>query len=267
MPGLGATSLGNTLREERLRQKMDLAVITAQTRICPAILEAIEKDQFDLIPGGAYRRSFLRQYACALGMDSEAVVAEFKNQYEEPPLPLPVPPKRRRRRYLADVLWAFVAVASLVAVYRAMESKHAALKRREEALAQLRPTPRPTPTPTPAPAPVQSQPSQTVVASPPAPVHVAFTATEPVWVSVKCDGNVSYAGVLEGPESRTFDATGAVTALIGNAGGLAISLNGRPVGPLGAHGEVQMLELTPSGAHRISRRSGPPTNPDSVPEF
>jgi hypothetical protein len=82
---------------------------------------------------------------------------------------------------------------------------------------------------------------------------VAFTATEPVWVSVKCDGAPSYTGTLEGPETKTFDAVNVVTVLIGNAGGLAISLNGSPIHPVGARGEVELLELTPGGARRIHR--------------
>jgi hypothetical protein len=86
---------------------------------------------------------------------------------------------------------------------------------------------------------------------------VSFTATEPVWVSVKCDGNAIYAGTLEVPESKAFDATGAITAVIGNAGGVEISLNGKPVAPLGVHGEVETIELTLHGARRIAR--GPTT--------
>jgi cytoskeleton protein RodZ len=90
------TSLGSILRQERLRQNLDLRLIAAQTKICPAILEAIENEQFDSLPGGSYRRSFLRQYARILGMDGDAIIGEYNKQYEEPPLPLPVPPKARR---------------------------------------------------------------------------------------------------------------------------------------------------------------------------
>ena len=86
-----------------------------------------------------------------------------------------------------------------------------------------------------------------------APVRVAFTATEPVWLSVKCDGAQSYTGTLLGTETKTFEASNAVTAVIGNAGGVTISLNGKPFGPVGAHGEIRTLELTPSGAHGLPR--------------
>jgi len=85
-------------------------------------------------------------------------------------------------------------------------------------------------------------------------MRVTFMATEPVWLSVKCDGNPSYTGTLIGPESKTFEASKAVSVLIGNAGGVTISLNGKSIGPVGAHGEARSLEITSSGAHSTTAR-------------
>jgi cytoskeleton protein RodZ len=260
MPVSDGTSLGRLLGEERLRQHLDFAEISARTRICAKILDAIEKDWFDHIPGGWYRHSFLRQYALALGMDGEAIVAEFKKQHEEPPLPLPIPRARKPRRIWADLAWMTVGGVALTAVYYASEATHAALRRLEHAgpheqnsLAQALPTPT-LPTPT-LPSSPPSEPAKAPGSAPSAAVHVTLTATEPVWVSVKYDGDVKWAGVLEVPQSKTFDANDAITAVIGNAGGLEISLNGKPVAPFGGHGEVQILELTPTGARRIPHHS------------
>lgn len=264
MSGSVVTSLGTLLREERLQQNLTLAEISAHTRICVAILEAIEGDHFESIPGGWYRQSFLRQYAVALGLDAKGVVAEFKKQYEDPPVPLPIPRHRRPRRIWADLTWAVVSIIALIGVYQASEAARA-LKTfhhpdsGENAASRLSLQPAPPTEPatngpsnvTP-PKPANSGLAGTMPPStPPSGVHVAIKATEPVWISIKCDGDPKYTGVLEGPESKTFDASGAITAIIGNAGGLEISLNGRPMGPLGAHGEVQTLELTPAGARRI----------------
>lgn len=281
-------SLGTALRQERVKRNLDLAVIAKETRICPAILEAIEKDKFECIPGGAYRRHFLRQYARALGMDGDAAVAEFRKQFEEPPLPLPVPPKTRHSPLWADLGWAVVVVASVAAVYQWVVNKHSVMQPQEQAAMQPasihqsalpeRPeappsssppqaaraaapeTPAATPGQPSSAAPSSVEPSST--AEPPAGLlHVAFTASEPVWVSVKCDGNTSYAGVLEAAQSKTFDAHGVVTAVIGNAGGVLISLNGKPIGPLGGHGQVEMVELTPKGVHRVARNTESPAEP------
>src|SRR5580704_4034659 len=104
------SSVGGTLRAERLRQGIDLATITTKTKICRPMLEAIEKDEFDSLPPGSYRRNFLRQYAQALGLDEEETVAAFYQQYEEPSLPLPVPPKVTRRSHLREVAWVLAGI-------------------------------------------------------------------------------------------------------------------------------------------------------------
>src|SRR5260370_6190146 len=65
----------------------------------------------------------------------------------------------------------------------------------------------------------------------PAAMRVAFTASEPVWVSIRSDGTRAYTGTIEGQESRLFDASRKMTALVGNAGALQISLTGKPAVP------------------------------------
>jgi cytoskeletal protein RodZ len=278
MAGATSTSLGDSLRQQRLQQNLDLAAIAKKTRICAAILAAIEADRFDAIPGGAYRRHFISQYARALGMDGEAAVAEFRNQFEEPPLPLPKPRKRRHSPLWADLGWAALVVAFIAGAYQIPKNPHFGMKNLERALHEAVPqaetrgqaSREADPAPPPTAPPATAAPAAAPAAAPPTPasppataVHVAFTATEPVWISVKCDGNTAYAGVLEASNSKTFDATSAVTAVVGNAGGLTVSVNGKPVGPLGARGEVQTVELTTNGARRIARRVAPA---DAVPE-
>ncbi len=85
-------------------------------------------------------------------------------------------------------------------------------------------------------------------------MRVAFTANEPVWVSIKSDGIHTYSGTLERQQSKEFNASSKMTILVGNAGGLAISMNGKPVALVGTHGEVQLLELTPNGAKVIPQQ-------------
>ena len=44
------------------------------------LLEAIERERFDQLPGGVFRSSFVRQYAQAVGLDEEQTVAEFEQR-------------------------------------------------------------------------------------------------------------------------------------------------------------------------------------------
>ena len=96
-------------------------------------------------------------------------------------------------------------------------------------------------------------------------VRVAFTSSEPVWVSIKSDGTRTYSGTIEGQQPRQFDAARKMVVLVGNAGALKISLNGKPVGPFGSAGEIRLVMFTPEGAHVIQRApSTPPTPEDST---
>ena len=52
-----------TLREARNRRKVDLSEVEAATKIRVRYLRAIENEEWDVLPGGAYTRGFIRTYA------------------------------------------------------------------------------------------------------------------------------------------------------------------------------------------------------------
>src|ERR1039457_2768502 len=72
------SSVGETLRRERLRKDLGLEQISRETKISARLLDAIEKDQFELLPGGVFAKSFVRQYARFLGLDEEEMAAEVE---------------------------------------------------------------------------------------------------------------------------------------------------------------------------------------------
>lgn len=106
------------------------------------------------------------------------------------------------------------------------------------------PTPRRTATPTvtPTPGPDVEQPPIT------GEVVVQANVTAPVWVSVTTDGVEILAATLQPGEQHTWQANDVVSLHIGNAGGLDLTVNGEPVGPLGASGEVVTRAFTREGA-------------------
>src|SRR5690242_20627120 len=76
------TAIGDTLREARMRQKIDITEIEAKTKIRAKYLRAMENEEFDLLPGSTFAKSFLRTYAEALGLDAHRLVEEYRAQYE-----------------------------------------------------------------------------------------------------------------------------------------------------------------------------------------
>jgi cytoskeleton protein RodZ len=79
MPEIGAT-----LREARMRARIDVSEIEAQTKIRAKYLRALENEEWDLLPGPTFVKSFLRTYAEALGLDGKALVEEYKLSHERP---------------------------------------------------------------------------------------------------------------------------------------------------------------------------------------
>ena len=83
------TEIGPTLREARIRRKIDLAEIEKQTKIRVRYLRALENEEWELLPGPTYTRSFIRTYALALGLDGERLADDFRRQEEEGARDLP----------------------------------------------------------------------------------------------------------------------------------------------------------------------------------
>ena len=93
MPEIGAT-----LREARMRARIDISEIEAETKIRAKYLRALENEEWDLLPGPTYVRSFLRTYAEALGLDAKLLLEEYKLRHERPSDHdlMPIAPPRRR---------------------------------------------------------------------------------------------------------------------------------------------------------------------------
>jgi len=76
--------IGSTLREARMRARIDISEVELGTKIRAKYLRALENEDWDLLPGPVYVRSFLKTYADFLGLDSRLLVDEFKRRYERP---------------------------------------------------------------------------------------------------------------------------------------------------------------------------------------
>jgi len=270
-------SIGETLRRERLRKNLELGQISQELKISSRMLAAIEDEKFERLPGGVFSRSFIRQYAHYLGLDAEELasraervlepVAEELPRYVEPvqipakPVRLP-PLDRWGARAGRPFSWRspLAALGMVVVVMFGCAGVYAWWQRgRHSVVARVQPEV--------AVAPVRraaAQPAAPDAAgmgisgasepelNPNAAVRVELTAAEQVWVSVRSDGRSIFSGVLEPNQSRTVDANATVTLVIGNAGGVSVQLNGKPIGSLGLRGQVRNVQLTSGGFEIVS---------------
>ena len=109
--------IGTTLREARMRARIDISEIESETKIRAKYLRALENEEWDLLPGPTYVKSFLRTYADALGLDGKLLIEEYKLRHErlsdvelQPIAPPGQRERRRRPRAAVPRGWLVVAV-------------------------------------------------------------------------------------------------------------------------------------------------------------
>jgi hypothetical protein len=73
--------IGSSLREARLRQKLDFPALEERTKIRSKYLRALEDERFDILPAPTYVKGFLRSYAEALGLDGQPFVDEYNSRF------------------------------------------------------------------------------------------------------------------------------------------------------------------------------------------
>lgn len=294
------SSVGETLRRERLRKDLGLDQISRETKISARLLEAIENDRFELLPGGVFARSFVRQYARFLGLDEEELAAElekvinpagdlpsFTGALPEPAFKVPpVAEWEGASRSNSSVLPALALVVAVMLVCSAVyawwqRSRRPAPVTPPVATAQKAAAPAPKPAEPAAVTPAvannpETAPQTEVSASAPAPeavpapvesdnpaatLHVSLTADDDAWVRVWADGRIVVDGVLRPNEVKTVAAVETLRIRTGNAGSLQLTVNGTPAGPLGPKGQVRVVEVTREGVHILP----PPPKPAPAP--
>jgi len=76
--------IGPTLREARMRARIDITEVEQATKIRAKYLRALENEEWNLLPGSTFIKSFLREYADYLGLDARTLVEEYKLRYDRP---------------------------------------------------------------------------------------------------------------------------------------------------------------------------------------
>jgi cytoskeleton protein RodZ len=269
-------SVGEKLRTERVRQGMNLSTLAANLRISEKYLQAIESDTPQNLPGGFFYRSFVRQVAIALKMNATELESDLDNvrQAEQPilsaalqatqfPLKTPDPiVMATNERVASGRTWAYVLM--LVGVLVGCSAFYAWWHRLESAPADVQARSVPfaapdvrTPPPaiktvaaaeTPAPpeisAPAAALPVVELSTSPDDKVVLTFSAKETTWVSVSADGKPIFMGTLAPSQTKVLGSKARAYIRVGNAGGVEITWNGKPIGPIGPHGQVRNAVFT-----------------------
>src|SRR4051812_637379 len=120
--------IGPTLREARMRARIDITQVETATKIRAKYLRALENEEWDLLPGPTFVKSFLRTYGEYLGLDVTHLLEEYKRQHERPSdldqLPIsphstarsrpPRPPRISRVWFIAAAIVALLVLFAII---------------------------------------------------------------------------------------------------------------------------------------------------------
>ena len=113
--------IGASLREARTRRSLSREDVQKAIRIRDRYLGALEDENWDLLPGEAYTKGFLRTYAEFLGLDGALYVDEYNRRFatreDQPFMPEALAPIATRS---IGILRPLIAIAAIVAVVAAV---------------------------------------------------------------------------------------------------------------------------------------------------
>jgi cytoskeletal protein RodZ len=252
-----ARTLGPALTAAREERGLSVEDVAAATRIRPAIIQAIERDDFAPCGGAVYARGHLRAIAQVVGADSKPLVEEFDRRFDQPvpslttsQLPSFDPPRDAGRSGRQSPSWASVAIGVLAVA--ALVLGLSWLLGRDvgpgvpvgaapapSSVAATSPPTRPSPTAsTPAPRPA------------PAGVTVRLRASGgSSWVAVTNSGGAQvFQGILSDGQAREFRDARQLSVRFGNSPAVRVTVNGRDVGPPRCETQVCTLAFGPAAA-------------------
>jgi transcriptional regulator with XRE-family HTH domain len=251
-----AGGLGGKLRAARERRGKTLRDIADATKISPAVLDALERNDVLKLPGGVFARAFVRSYAVEVGLDPEDAIREFVAQLPDdvrartPRKGDPIEDneaiesERRMASALLRILLVSVPLAGALLYISALISRPSDV-------------PAPAPTPVPGAAAVagprgadtsveRGGPSGDSAARSPVVLSVALVASAPCWVDITVDGKVLVQREMRAGDHELVAVYEEAVIRAGNAAALALTLNGAAARPLGGPGQVVTLRLNPT---------------------
>ncbi len=237
-------SFGRYLQDIRLEKKISLEQVSQQTRISLGNLLLLEQEDHERLPAEVYVKGFLRSYAKAIGADGDEVIRRYKSRLgvvqrmsESESSSKKISSGIGWKLLISLVLLVCIIGLSIFAVFffrqvpdtdKALEQKTAAVKEhvvntkaeQQGIDADSRP--------------VKAVPEKLLL-------HV--TAVEDTWLKVIIDEKGSTEYSLSSGDQIEIEASTGFNLLIGNAGGIKITLNDKPVSIPGKSGEVVTIEL------------------------
>jgi len=270
--------IGAELRAARKARGLTVEQVAALTRIRHSYLEAIERNDFDVLPAPIYIRGFLAAYAREVGLDPRDTVQRYRSAYEAPKVTLPADERRpsgdeqgftaARLREVIHRLFpgspapqpdpaglesgplqaAMRGWPSILAIFLLLWAYLSILAYRHASV-------------------LPEQRAQTEEAEPAEPanvrqavatsggepairvneglVRVELHATGPSWIGARVDGAPVLSRLMAAGDRQSLEARDEIVLRAGDPGTLEFSINGTRGRPLGKPGQAVTVRINP----------------------
>ncbi|MFZ5631747.1 MAG: helix-turn-helix domain-containing protein [Bacillota bacterium] len=238
--------IGNTLKAARESRGISLENVEEHTKIRRKYLEALENENFEILPGRVYIKGFIKNYARFLGLNANALVSAYEAR-----APLPEREDEFKENKLTSIekrgSGSFVKIAigllaiALVAAFLYLPAlteinKPGPTGDGENKIAGDNKTIIPE---------VRTN-QGNVPGKPPAQkgVNITLSVTnDECWMSVEIDGKPAFTGFLSAGQIKEFKGNEKISLRLGNAGVVEVEFNGQKMGVLGGVGQVVTKEF------------------------
>ena len=257
-----AGGVGGKLREARERRGVSLRQIANSTKIAVSVLDALERNDISRLPGGIFGRAFVRSFASEVGLDPEATIQEFMTQFPQDSVTVGHPKSEQIEdnealesdRRMASAFLRLIALSVPIAgivLYFGMAGQRAPAVTEPPTITvtSAAGAPATAPAGTSDPPNDVSTTATTLAEKPTAQgttgdrLTVMLSVKRRCWISMTVDGQKQIERVLEAGEQRTVDVHRELVLRTGDAGAMAMTLNGAAGKPLGKPGEVVTVRL------------------------
>jgi cytoskeletal protein RodZ len=253
----GEVGFGEELRRNRLVREVSLESIASATKISTRYLEALEKGDFSRLPAPVFTRGFIRAYASYLGLDPEEMVNAYISETASVVPRSEAGGQSSRSRPSSRAMWMLAAggLAVLVVAAGALWRASHRVRPVESRRTVLPPVPaspliREIPT-------AGRNPVSEAAGASSLPLALELHFHEDCWIELFGDDRLVFSGMLRAGDTRRFEAQNEFRLTLGNARAAAVTVNGKPLPPLGGPGQV-LRDLRIDAAHLdelVSRRS------------
>ena len=251
------SDFGGKLRLARERRGISLRQIAASTKISIAVLQALERNDISKLPGGIFSRGFVRSYAVEVGLDPDATVHEFLEQFQAAPAApsgnalagqedeeSSFDTQQRIARVVTLLVAISVPLIGLV-LYVTLRPQRANEAPQPAASAESSPPPPAASDGQSGPAPpVGTAATSAAAGASRGAMRLELHPTGDCWIRLTVDGETVVARLMHAGEREVREVRDTAVIEVGNAGAFAYTINGRPGRPLGAQGQVRTARIT-----------------------